>query len=135
MCDPARGETNSPDTANSNAQERAGAKTSEGLPWSALHSGVASGRAERRPIDTLRRQRVRREIARTREACERRPGEIRAKVDVAGPREVNPKGGTSGYRPKTPCDRQELSGGMSPGTAAPGSGLALRRRVNRWAKR
>jgi len=135
MCDPALGETNSPDTADSNAQERAGAETSEGLSWSALHSGAASGMAERRLIDTLRRQRVRREIARTREACERRPGEIRAKVDVAGPREGNPMGGTSGCRPKTPCDRQGLSGGMSPETAAPGSGPALRRWVNRWAKR
>jgi hypothetical protein len=41
------------------------------------HFGAWSGRVQRRSIDTLRCQRVRRAIARTREACERRPGEVR----------------------------------------------------------
>jgi len=67
-----------------------------------VHFGVSSGRARRRLIETLSRRRIRRVIARTREAGERRPGEVRAKVFVACPRGANPMGGAGGWWPKNP---------------------------------
>jgi hypothetical protein len=87
------------------------------------HSGVFSGEAERRPIDTLRRQRIRRAIARTREACERRFGEVRAKVFVAGPRGAKPMGGASDRRAKPSCGCKALPGGLSPVTDVRQAGL------------
>lgn len=62
----------------------------------------ALGEVKRQPIDTLRRRRIRRVIARTREACERRLGEIRVKAVAAGPGGVNPKGGASDRWLKNP---------------------------------
>jgi len=86
-----------------------------------------SGKAKREPIETLRRRRVRRAIARICEACERRPEEIQAKAFAARPREANPMGGASSGRAKTPCGCKALSGGMNPATEVRRAGLALRR--------
>jgi len=103
------------------------------LGWPTLRCG--SGGARRRSIDTLRRRRIRWVTARTREARERRPGEVWVKVFVAGPKGANPMGGASGPRLKTPCGRQALSEGVDPGTEACRAGLTLRRRKYRWAER
>jgi hypothetical protein len=59
-------------SSRSNAQDQAGAKTPQGWLRPGARFGVRSVGASRRPIDTLRRRRIRRVIARTREACERR---------------------------------------------------------------
>jgi hypothetical protein len=50
-----------------------------------VHSGALSGGAGQGSIDTLRRRRIRRVIARTREACERRLGAILAKAFAGWP--------------------------------------------------
>jgi hypothetical protein len=81
--------------------------------------------AKRRSIDTLSRRRIRRAIARTREAGERRPGEIRVKAFVAGPRGANPMGGAGSRRIKTPYGCKALPEGTNPETVARQAGLAL----------
>jgi len=95
----------------------------------------ASAEAGRRSIDTLRRRRIRRAIARTREACERRAGEIRSKTFASCPRGTKPKGGASGCRLKPPHGHKALSRGTNPGIAALRAGPPLWRWNNHGAKR
>jgi len=85
----------------------------------------ALGKEKQRPIDTLSRRRIRRVIARTREAGERRPGEVRGKAFAAGPRGANPMGGAGSRRLKNPYGCKALSEGTNPETAARQAGLAL----------
>jgi hypothetical protein len=103
----------------SNEWDRAGAKTLEG--WACLRSAACRG-ARRAGAKTDRDSEARAKA----KARGRRLGEILAKVFVASPRRVNPKGAASGRCANHVPVARDSREGQNPGTAARRAGLVLR---------
>jgi hypothetical protein len=116
MHGPTRGELHSPGTGQLECSGAGRCENPIRVASADVCFGTSSGEAKRRPIDTLSRRRVRRVIARTREAGERRLGEIQAKVVAAHPRGAKPMGGAGSRRLKNPHDCKALPEGANPET-------------------
>jgi len=130
MQGPVRGETNSPDASPARMVRIRQVQEAHKGCVGRLALRCWSVGAKRKLIDTLRRRRIRRVIARTRKAREGRSGEDRAKAFVGGPRGSKPKGGSGGRRIKTPHDHKGLPRGKGLVTNAHQAGLTLRRQNN-----
>jgi hypothetical protein len=111
----AQGQSITQAAARSNARERSGARTLEGLFRSSSGLPGAPGGTKRTPIETPRRRRA--PVARLTTA--KRVGGVRVRARIrrssADPRRVKPMGASSGRRTNHASGRQGLSEGSKPG--------------------